>query len=204
LTALQNESNLSLKHVVPADNMDLMTILQEYENYYSIKFGKTPKLSRKIAAAEANKPNSKLQSKKSTISNLMAGKSEDEIVMSSPLLSSIYQKILPKISNDLPKKGKNKKLTLDRKADCQSPQHSDREKRKESTSFQPALDDLVIAPVQKKEAPKEKAPVTEDTIVSHIYLQKVPPPDSYESKLLKPMPEYGNSEFRELANIITR
>ncbi len=167
MTALQNESNLSLKQIVPADNMDLMTILQEYENYYSYKFGKTPKISRKIAATQEKKPTSKRQTRKSMVVNLMEGKSEDEIIMSSPLLSSMYQKILPKISNNLPKKG-NPMITLDSKADCHSP-NSEREKRKESISFQPALDDLVITPVQKNDLAKERASVTEDTIVSPLY-----------------------------------
>ncbi|TPX68798.1 hypothetical protein CcCBS67573_g07060 [Chytriomyces confervae] len=44
---LQTESNLSLKKVTAADNMDLLTILQEYETYFGIKFGKSPKLVKK-------------------------------------------------------------------------------------------------------------------------------------------------------------
>jgi hypothetical protein len=89
--------------------MDLMTIFQEYESYYSFKFGKTPKLARKIANTETKTRKSVATAppaaKKSAISNLVGGKSDDDIIMSSPLLSSMYQKILPRISNDLPRKG---------------------------------------------------------------------------------------------------
>ncbi|KAJ3275716.1 Katanin p60 ATPase-containing subunit A-like 2 [Terramyces sp. JEL0728] len=49
---LQLESNVSLKKIAVADNIDLMAILQEYESYYNIKFGKNPKFVRKSGEAD--------------------------------------------------------------------------------------------------------------------------------------------------------
>eukprot|EP00162_Nutomonas_longa_P007730 comp17990_c0_seq2/m.31348 comp17990_c0_seq2/g.31348 ORF comp17990_c0_seq2/g.31348 comp17990_c0_seq2/m.31348 type:complete len:596 (+) comp17990_c0_seq2:81-1868(+) len=45
---LQSESGVSLEAWDAADNMDLLTIIQEFEAFYEIKFGKRPKLARKI------------------------------------------------------------------------------------------------------------------------------------------------------------
>lgn len=47
---LQNETNKTLNAYVAADNMDLSTIVQEFEEFYRIKFGKTPRLIRKRSA----------------------------------------------------------------------------------------------------------------------------------------------------------
>ncbi len=44
---LQAESGLSYQQYVVADNIDLITILQEYETYYNLKFNKKPKFARK-------------------------------------------------------------------------------------------------------------------------------------------------------------
>ncbi|KAI8905482.1 katanin p60 subunit A-like 2 [Gorgonomyces haynaldii] len=49
---LQKEANVSLSKVSAADNVDLLTIIQEFESYYYIKFGKQPKLVSK----SGNKP----------------------------------------------------------------------------------------------------------------------------------------------------
>ena len=46
------ESNISLAKVEVADNIDLISVLQEFENYYQIKFGKNPKLVRKVAGGK--------------------------------------------------------------------------------------------------------------------------------------------------------
>ena len=42
-----------------ADNMDLLGIMQEFESYYQIKFGKMPKFVRKMTGSDgkANKSN---------------------------------------------------------------------------------------------------------------------------------------------------
>lgn len=49
---LQTESGLSLKKFDVADNIDLFNILVEYEDFYSFKFGRKPKLIKKIMGVE--------------------------------------------------------------------------------------------------------------------------------------------------------
>jgi katanin p60 ATPase-containing subunit A1 len=47
---LQLESGVSLAKVQVADNIDLLNILLEFEQYYTIKFGKPPKLVRRAGS----------------------------------------------------------------------------------------------------------------------------------------------------------
>ena len=49
---LQSEAGLSLSRVDAADNMNLLVVLQEFEEYYEMKFGCKPKLVRKVASAD--------------------------------------------------------------------------------------------------------------------------------------------------------
>ena len=45
---LQAESQVNLDQFDAADNVDLLTILQEYEDFYEIRFQRRPKLIRKV------------------------------------------------------------------------------------------------------------------------------------------------------------
>eukprot|EP00736_Rhodelphis_marinus_P007345 Rmarinus@m.21608 len=53
--ALSQESGLSMDKLEVADNMDLLTIVQEFEDFYELKFNKKPKFVRKSSDAEASK-----------------------------------------------------------------------------------------------------------------------------------------------------
>lgn len=53
IDALQAESGVSLRQLDAADNISLMSVLQEFEEFYELKFGRRPKLVRKPAASSA-------------------------------------------------------------------------------------------------------------------------------------------------------
>ena len=55
LVALETESGVSLDKYEICDNVDLLTIIQEYESFYNIKFNRPPKLIRKVSCI-ATKP----------------------------------------------------------------------------------------------------------------------------------------------------
>lgn len=131
LDHLQKESSLSLKNYAAADNMDLISILQEFEHYYAFKFGRPPKLSRKLVAGEVeengkrttNRANQKPSSVEAvqgysqlnarnglrashptslskpslSFQELPSHKLNETQVLSSPLLSSIQHRVLPKV-----------------------------------------------------------------------------------------------------------
>ena len=54
LDYLQQESQVSLQKVMPADNMDLLTIFSEFEDYYEFRFGRRPKYFRSVEASDVN------------------------------------------------------------------------------------------------------------------------------------------------------
>ena len=53
---LSEESNLELETYSVADNMDLLLIIREYEDYYYMKFGKVPIFSHKISDGKKGGP----------------------------------------------------------------------------------------------------------------------------------------------------
>ena len=48
--ALETEAGVSLDRYEVCDNVDLLTIIQEYEAFYAIKFNRPPKLIKKVRA----------------------------------------------------------------------------------------------------------------------------------------------------------
>ena len=53
IDALQAESGVSLRQLDAADNISLVSVLQEFEEFYELKFGRRPKLVRKPAASSS-------------------------------------------------------------------------------------------------------------------------------------------------------
>ncbi|KAM7026091.1 katanin p60 ATPase-containing subunit A-like 2 isoform 5-T5 [Acridotheres tristis] len=53
--ALEQETKLGLRGFEVCDNIDLETILMEYENYYFVKFQKYPKITKKVLDTAENK-----------------------------------------------------------------------------------------------------------------------------------------------------
>ena len=45
---LERESGLNLSKFQICDNIDLPTVLQEFESYYRIKFNRQPKIAKKV------------------------------------------------------------------------------------------------------------------------------------------------------------
>ena len=56
--ALETESGISLEKYTVCDNIDLPTVIQEYESYYNVKFNRYPKIIKKIQNPDSKgKPN---------------------------------------------------------------------------------------------------------------------------------------------------
>mmetsp|Transcript_91505 Transcript_91505/g.144577 ORF Transcript_91505/g.144577 Transcript_91505/m.144577 type:complete len:542 (-) Transcript_91505:153-1778(-) len=51
---IQAETNISLDKLDAADNVDLTTVLTEYEDFYEMRFGRKPKLTRKAEGRAAD------------------------------------------------------------------------------------------------------------------------------------------------------
>eukprot|EP00048_Salpingoeca_helianthica_P008587 m.124273 g.124273 ORF g.124273 m.124273 type:complete len:590 (+) comp14646_c0_seq4:136-1905(+) len=53
--ALESDSGVSMDRYEVCDNVDLLTVIQEFEAYYSIKYNRPPKLIRKLGAPTEEK-----------------------------------------------------------------------------------------------------------------------------------------------------
>ena len=51
---LARETNIDLRRYEVCDNIDLETILMEYESYYFVKFAKYPKITKKLSPSSGN------------------------------------------------------------------------------------------------------------------------------------------------------
>lgn len=52
---IETDTNISLDRIDVADNVDLPTILTEYEDFYEMRFGRRPKITRKVGGDESQK-----------------------------------------------------------------------------------------------------------------------------------------------------
>jgi len=50
---IESDTNISLDRIDAADNMDMITILTEYEDFYEMRFQRKPKLTRRLANEDA-------------------------------------------------------------------------------------------------------------------------------------------------------
>ncbi|KAI9209362.1 P-loop containing nucleoside triphosphate hydrolase protein [Polychytrium aggregatum] len=182
---LQNEANISASKVTAADNIDLLNILQEYESFYVIKFGRPPKLTRKVASDDPKRRTPPPQRPKPTLDDLPRYRNQSE-----DGAGSASSAPLPKIGT-----GSRQSLRQDPKDKARSGPPSS--KKPEGTS-ESGLDGVVGTMATMTSHKKDKdAPMPQPT-------KEAPDDDLYADKLLKPLPDFGGSEFRELATIITR
>eukprot|EP00899_Mesostigma_viride_P023450 jgi/Mesvir1/428/Mv11310-RA.1 len=178
---LQAESGVSLSKYDVADNIDMATIVQEFEEYHELKFGRKPKLIRKNAGGDDElppMPNGGAAAKKPARGNSGSGKSR-----------------FPSIagaegggggggggsggSNPEARNSPARKPSM-KKGAPEGPEDGD-------------FAGLDVVGVQAKPGKKPSKEGEQDN-----------PEDYFEHRLLKPMPDYGNAELRELAASITR
>ncbi|KAJ3230422.1 Katanin p60 ATPase-containing subunit A-like 2 [Chytriomyces hyalinus] len=196
---LQTESNLSLKKFTAADNMDLLTILQEYETYFGIKFGKPPKLVKKCDSDACSQAPSGAKKKPvppgSKLSDELPSYNENQ-GRDTPNLPKLKSGALTAISGELKKKKKVEPANVSANASLSS-----------NASIKPhteTIDNFEIVGTRNANSFKnpqasphpQVAPSAEPLTEAHK--------NNYESKLLKPLPHYESHELRELAAIITR
>ncbi|KAJ3297364.1 Katanin p60 ATPase-containing subunit A-like 2 [Borealophlyctis nickersoniae] len=190
---LQGEANITLRKVSVADNIDLLSILQEYESYYAIKFGKPPKLVRKTGTDDSS-PNAGGVKQRTPPPRHKSTEDVSNTSATSPAAS------LPKLGKGqgLVSKEKPPKPVAENGA-MKCTRRSDSSNSLGSTDSAPTFGFDVVGTTfaQKKDTPVPPQKYdSQSTDASND--------DLYANRLLKPMPEYGNSEFRELAAIITR
>ncbi|TPX65354.1 hypothetical protein CcCBS67573_g08150 [Chytriomyces confervae] len=196
---LQTESNLSLKKCTAADNMDLLTILQEYETYFGIKFGKPPKLVKKCDSDACSQAPSGAKKKHvppgSKLSDELPSYNENQ-GRDTPNLPKLKSGALTAISGELKKKKKVEPANLSANVSLSS-----------NASIKPhseTIDNFEIVGTRNANSFKNPQPSPHPQVAPSAEPLTEAHKNNYESKLLKPLPHYESHELRELAAIITR
>lgn len=185
-TALIDESGIPLKKYAVCDNIDLETVLQEYNTYYNIKFGRNAKIVKKVEQLNGKVANG--VHRKGSQQNLPR----------------------PKISetpNGDRKKEKRKVRSAEKKEDVKSLSGAS---SKDSTVEQEAAKfdmGLTGTAVQKK--PDSKKHYKSIIDVKQILQDAIRggedgQPVNGDDKLLKPLAMFANRDMRELAATISR
>jgi katanin p60 ATPase-containing subunit A1 len=188
---LQTESNIFLNKVAPADNVDLMMILQEYETYYTIKYGKKPKFIKKNTEPLNLGPTKRRDTNKSSHSSShrvgsSLPKKEKKTTSSSNTTNNKYltKKVLTPESSS---------ATLVDDNDCFGGivgTSVKNDKKKSNSNNKSTTNDIN----------NENTSIQ----VNKMFHNNIPyPEDPGVCKLLKPLPNYGN-DYYELASIISR
>ncbi|TPX39342.1 hypothetical protein SeMB42_g01002 [Synchytrium endobioticum] len=192
---LQSEANVSLKKWTVADNVDLISIVQEFENFHQLKFGRVPKIIRALSVGEApiQTPKS-LNPRNPTYDDLARQNPRDDtsIPDSVAKLTRISpSKVVPPIQQ--------RRSSDSQRTNPPPTAEAPNQKYHPSSS----IDGIVVSSTTIRSHPtatnhKDNKPA------SHDETPVDPVGDLYAERLLKPLPGYGNSEFKELASIITR
>ncbi|ORX77716.1 AAA-domain-containing protein [Anaeromyces robustus] len=214
---LQTESNIFLNKVSVADNVDLMMILQEYETYYNIKFGKKPKFIKKNTENLNLGLTKRREVKNRTKANIKENSSinkQEKKVINNNFLPKINDNNINNInSNDTPShpnitttnnnhNNKNKKQPL------LSESSSTTLVDESNDNFEGIVGKSVKNDKKKlnsnnKVSSNENNNDTSIQVKNLLHNNMSNLEDPSICKLLKPLPSYGN-EYYELASIISR
>ncbi|KAJ3200872.1 Katanin p60 ATPase-containing subunit A-like 2, partial [Clydaea vesicula] len=186
--SLESESNVSLKKYCVADNLDLTTILQEYENYYAIKFNRQPKITRHLTKAEQPKFNSS------------SNKPKLRPIQSEPNLNFFNndeKKPIMTTTSPSPSIKKSEKINNNSLANTKKEQLNE-------PKLDPENGVIIHGNSVNNNSNKKKLSSNAELKIQDNQVQVVED-DLYENKMLKPIPNWGgNLELKELATVITR
>ena len=89
---LSEESNLQLENYAAADNMDLLLIIKEYEDYYYVKFGKNPIFFHKISDGKMGGPLPRINNGKGKSKSRISSNQERKKGPQTPRINNIAGK----------------------------------------------------------------------------------------------------------------
>ncbi|KAM4841269.1 katanin p60 ATPase-containing subunit A-like 2 isoform 4-T4 [Thomomys bottae] len=194
-SALEQETKLALRRFEVCDNIDLETILMEYESYYFVKFQKYPKIIKKASDTENNLPPK------------TGGKTKR-------VMSDTCQN-LPKISQQRPRS----KTTSGKTGDTRSPNKESPKQEGTNGHMENADFGLNISRIHTgsgdENAHARRGQITDfrglltDAIkgeTSELFLNTSDCNPDPSERLLKPLSAFigMNSEMRELAAVVSR
>ncbi|XP_045383885.1 katanin p60 ATPase-containing subunit A-like 2 isoform X2 [Lemur catta] len=193
--ALEHETKLGLRRFEVCDNVDLETILMEYESYYFVKFQKYPKIVKKASDTENNLP----QRSGGKTRRVMSDSSQN----------------LPRITQQRPRS----KATTGKSGDTRSLNKEHPKQEVNNTHLDSADFGLNISRISKDSGEENAHPrrgqiidfrgLLTDAIkgaTSELALNTFDRNPDPSERLLKPLSAFigMNSEMRELATVVSR
>lgn len=194
--AMQNETNVSLDRVDVADNVELQNIITEYEDFYEMRFGKKPKLTRKVAAE-------KEMDRKSSLPRIK----QDDAPPALPNYSEGNSSGSRRRERSQRAKSQEPSRAAESKEDALQPSTSS---AKANANDQKGAGDtpglgagLVVQSVTKATAAAKKDPKDPERPV--VASEPAGDDDRFDNQVMRALPNYGaDKEYRELAITISR
>ena len=178
---LNDESNLDLESYSVADNMDLLLIIREYEDYYYMKFGKNPVFSHRTSDGKMGGPLPKINNNRGKSKNGISS-SNQGAKKKGPQTPGINNNNLGKKIdvNSLNNKSNNNQNNID------------------GNDLKLELNINPFKPSNIKKQGKNNSQTTHETDDKFSFN------DHKESILLKPLPSDLPEDLREMATLIKR
>ena len=188
---LATESGVSLEKVDIADNMDLLTIVQQFEEFYEFKYRRRPKLTRKAAADPLKDAGTAaaLELLSKPVSG--AAKARLRREKGAAAQAAAREKGRPGAPGGLA--AAREKENAKAKANGATPGG-----RAGADPGPVSVDGLGMTPVLKPGGEVELRPRAAEDAAHEASA------DFFEHRLLKPLPDLGSDELRELGATITR
>ncbi|XP_021342842.1 katanin p60 ATPase-containing subunit A-like 2 isoform X13 [Mizuhopecten yessoensis] len=212
--SLAKETNIDLSKYEVCDNIDLETILMEYESYYYVKFAKYPKITKKLTQSAGDGRGRAPHKMTRTNSNKSAS--------TTPSLPRIPQNARPPSppTSGRPKSGVNRQRAVQSSTRPRANGHDKAVNGMANGDMGLALQGLTVQgsnsnpdnriveePSKKVRAPGQiidiRAMINDATRLS---AEEGTDQNSHKDRLLKPLAGYVgyNTEWRELAQVISR
>ena len=189
-TKLSEESNLELETYSVADNMDLLLIMREYEDYYYMKFNKPPIFSHKISDGKKGGPLPKISNGRTkSKNNISTSNNNQGIRKKGPQTPGINGNNNSNVGKRIDVSSLNNK---NNSINVNNIQNNENDLKLE----------LNINPVKPNKIVKKQGKNTSQT--TNETEDKFSFNDHKESILLKPLPSDLPEDLREMASLIKR
>ncbi|XP_021342843.1 katanin p60 ATPase-containing subunit A-like 2 isoform X14 [Mizuhopecten yessoensis] len=211
--SLAKETNIDLSKYEVCDNIDLETILMEYESYYYVKFAKYPKITKKLTQSGDGRGRAP---------HKMTRTNSNKSASTTPSLPRIPQNARPPSppTSGRPKSGVNRQRAVQSSTRPRANGHDKAVNGMANGDMGLALQGLTVQgsnsnpdnriveePSKKVRAPGQiidiRAMINDATRLS---AEEGTDQNSHKDRLLKPLAGYVgyNTEWRELAQVISR
>ena len=181
---LNEESNLDLESYSVADNMDLLLIIREYEDYYYMKFGKNPIFSHRTSDGKMGGPLPKINNNRGKSKNVVSSQGTRRKGSQTSGVNNNNNNFGKKIDvNSLNNKSNN---------------NNNNQNNINGNELKLELDINPIKPSNIKKVGKNNSQTTNETDDKYSFN------DHKESILLKPLPPDLPEDMRILASLIKR